>query len=229
MATIKKTDGGIEYLFGLLKEKARTVTRAAFWKIPHKNSGGISEIEYGFTDTAKDSGTARFIRITDIDEGGELINTDKKYVDLTEESKKYLLNKGDILVARTGATFGKTLLFNGDEKSIFASYLIRIQLHIDTILPTYYEVFSRSIGYWGQANSLVTGGGQPQFNGNALKKIQVPLPPLAIQKQIVKKIESERALVEGAKKLIEVYEGRMKETVGRVWGDGTAISQKKHE
>lgn len=36
MATIKKTEGGIEYLFGLLKEKAKTVTRAAFWKIPHK-------------------------------------------------------------------------------------------------------------------------------------------------------------------------------------------------
>ena len=36
MATIKKTDGGIEYLFGLLKEKTKTVTRAAFWKIPHK-------------------------------------------------------------------------------------------------------------------------------------------------------------------------------------------------
>src|SRR3989344_1008936 len=36
MATIKKTEGGIEYLFGLLKEKTKTVTRAAFWKIPHK-------------------------------------------------------------------------------------------------------------------------------------------------------------------------------------------------
>ncbi|MFA5060035.1 MAG: Shedu immune nuclease family protein [Candidatus Omnitrophota bacterium] len=38
MTTIRKTEGGIEYLFGLLKEKAKTVTRAAFWKIPHKNS-----------------------------------------------------------------------------------------------------------------------------------------------------------------------------------------------
>ncbi|NCP06960.1 MAG: hypothetical protein AUK33_00550 [Flavobacteriaceae bacterium CG2_30_34_30] len=37
MATIKKTENGIEYLFGLLKKKAKTVTRAAFWKIPHKN------------------------------------------------------------------------------------------------------------------------------------------------------------------------------------------------
>lgn len=38
MATIRKTEKGIEYLFGLLKEKAKTVTRVAFWKIPHKNT-----------------------------------------------------------------------------------------------------------------------------------------------------------------------------------------------
>jgi len=39
MATIKKTEKGIEYLFGLLKDKTKTVTRAAFWKIPHKTTG----------------------------------------------------------------------------------------------------------------------------------------------------------------------------------------------
>lgn len=36
MTTIKRTEGGIEYLFGLLKEKAKTITRVAFWKIPRK-------------------------------------------------------------------------------------------------------------------------------------------------------------------------------------------------
>ena len=38
MATIKKTENGIEYLFGLIKEKTKTVTRVAFWKIHHKSS-----------------------------------------------------------------------------------------------------------------------------------------------------------------------------------------------
>ncbi|MFA5011161.1 MAG: Shedu immune nuclease family protein [Ignavibacteria bacterium] len=36
MATIKRTDSGIEYLFGLLKVKTKTLTRVAFWKIPRK-------------------------------------------------------------------------------------------------------------------------------------------------------------------------------------------------
>jgi hypothetical protein len=36
MTTIKRTEGGIDYLFGLLKEKAKTITRVALWKIPRK-------------------------------------------------------------------------------------------------------------------------------------------------------------------------------------------------
>ncbi len=40
MATIRKTENGIEYLFGLLKQKAKTITRIAFWKIPHKTQQG---------------------------------------------------------------------------------------------------------------------------------------------------------------------------------------------
>jgi len=38
MATIKTTEKGIKYLVGLLKEKAKTITRTIFWKIPHENS-----------------------------------------------------------------------------------------------------------------------------------------------------------------------------------------------
>jgi hypothetical protein len=38
MTTIRKTEKGIEYLIGILKEKSKTITRVIFWKIPHKNS-----------------------------------------------------------------------------------------------------------------------------------------------------------------------------------------------
>ena len=44
----------------------------------------------------------------------DLSPSDAKYIDLTEESKKYLLKKGDLLLARTGATYGKTLFFDSD-------------------------------------------------------------------------------------------------------------------
>ena len=36
MKTIRMTEGGIEYLLGIIRNKAKTITRVAFWKIPHK-------------------------------------------------------------------------------------------------------------------------------------------------------------------------------------------------
>jgi len=37
MKIIKKTNSGVEYLIGLLKEKVQVSTRAVFWKIPHNS------------------------------------------------------------------------------------------------------------------------------------------------------------------------------------------------
>jgi len=50
-----------------------------------------------------------------------------------------------------------------------------------------------------------------------LTESEIPLPPLAIQKQIVEKIEAERALVESAKKLVEIYEEKTKEVIAKLW------------
>jgi restriction endonuclease S subunit len=60
---------------------------------------------------------------------------------------------------------------------------------------------------------------QPNLSVNALKAFLVPLPPYEIQKQIVGKIEVEHVLVESAKKLIEIYEQKTKDTVDKLWHD----------
>lgn len=169
----------------------------------------IADIEYGYTDTAKDDGDARFIRITDINEYGQLRMDSPKYINLNKEAEKYILNKNDILVARTGATFGKTLIYDYDEKAVFASFLIRIKLNTHKILPKYYWAFAQTDIYWNQANNLVTGGGQPQFNGNALKQIKIPLPPISIQQEIVAEIEGYQKIIDGAKLVVENYKPKI--------------------
>ncbi len=145
----------------------------------------LASFRYGFTDKAQEKGDMRFIRITDIDDSGCLSLNDAHYVNLTTESKKYLLKKGDLLVARTGATFGKTLYVPNDSPMVFASFLIQINLDNMRILNRYYWHFTRSSMYWQQANNLVSKAGQPQFNANVLKKIRVPLPSLHEQERII--------------------------------------------
>ena len=187
------------------------------WK--KKKISEIAELEYGIGEAARDSGEFRYIRITDIAHDGFLKNTDKKYIAETEDSKKYQLKKGDVLVARTGATFGKTVYFDEEEKSVFAGFLIRFNFNKKKIDSKFFWCYAQSEEYWSQAKSLVTGGGQPQFNANAVGKIAIPLPSLEIQKQIVEQIEEQRVAIEQAKNLKKIFEQKIKEKIGEVWGE----------
>ena len=180
----------------------------------------ITKPEYGFTAKAADEGDARFIRITDISEDGTLRSENPKFITLTSEAQKSLLMKGDILVARTGATYGKTMLFVEEHPSVFASYLIRLRFPPDCIHPGYYWAFAQSDTYWSQAERLVTGGGQQQFNGNVIKQVKLPIPPIAIQEAMVSELKAEQALVNPNRELIERFEQKIHAAIGRVWGDG---------
>ena len=53
----------------------------------------------------------------------------------------------------------------------------------------YYWHFAQSDLYWDQANKLVSTGGQPQFNSNALKQVIITIPSLEKQEQIVELLD----------------------------------------
>ena len=179
----------------------------------------VCAMEYGYTAKAQESGDTRFVRITDIDDNACLISDNPMFIDLSEESEPYLLEKGEVLIARTGATYGKTLLFSDNEQAVFASYLIRLSFNHDKVVPAFFTSFSIGEIYWQQARELVSGGGQPQFNANVIKRIRMPIPPIKTQQKIVAEIESERELVEANKKLIEIFEKKIKDKIGEVWGE----------
>lgn len=165
------------------------------YEIQWKTMGEIASFKYGFTAKGCDKGDARYIRITDISELGSLLPYDKKYIILNDESVEYLLNKDDIVMARTGATFGKTLLYEEDIPAVYASFLIKISFKNNDVLNKYYWHFTKSKHYWKQANKFVSKGGQPQFNANSLSQIVIPIPPLELQEKIVAILDRFETLV----------------------------------
>jgi type I restriction enzyme M protein len=180
--------------------------------------GDVCRVEYGYGETARKAGDVRYIRITDINKDGR-INGDPKYINLTKEAQRYLLNKGDLVVARTGATYGKTLLFEGNEKAVFASFLMRLNFDETKVFPPFYWLFTRTQGYWSQAKALVTGGAQPQFNGNAIKKIMIPLPSISEQKEIYFKTAKEQNLILYNTELTNIFKQKIKDKIAEVWGE----------
>lgn len=176
----------------------------------------LATLEYGLGTSAKEDGKYRFVRITDINEFGLLKQSDPKYVDIDKTEIGYVLAKGDVLVARTGATYGKCLYFDSDVPSVFAGYLIRVNLN-ERISNQFFWMFSQSTDFDSQKKRLVTGGGQPQFNANALCKVIVPVPPIVEQEKLVNAMSIEAKQIETFRELILSYEGKIQKVIRKLW------------
>ncbi|MEL3900987.1 MAG: restriction endonuclease subunit S [Treponema phagedenis] len=96
----------------------------------------IEKPQYGAAYKAKDKASdIRYIRITDITEDGSLTDT---FASADQFKEQYLLNQYDFLIARSGATVGKTFLYEEKYgKAIFAGYLIRFVLNKSMVDPYY--------------------------------------------------------------------------------------------
>ncbi|MBO5739102.1 restriction endonuclease subunit S [bacterium] len=159
-----------------------------------------TQIHYGYTASAENSGNVKLLRITDIQDDKVLWNN-VPFCSISDDNiKKYMLQNRDILIARTGGTMGKTYVVdNLKETAVFASYLIRA-IPLNNINEKYIKIFMESPLYWKQLKEYSMGTGQPNVNGQSLSKLMVPLPPLTEQLRIVNKINKLLDFIENLKK-----------------------------
>ncbi len=162
--------------------------------------GDFSTNQYGYSAKAVDDDKLpKMLRITDIQDNG----VDWKTVPgcKIEDSKldQYRLVDNDIVIARIGATTGKSFLINKPPlNAVFASYLIRVRFSKD-FLPKYVYCFLQSETYWKQISDLSSGIALPGVNSTKLQTMMFPFPPLETQKRIVDRIESLFAKLDEAK------------------------------
>ena len=62
----------------------------------------------------------------------------------------------------------------------------------------------------------VTGTAQPKLNQENLNKIQIPLPPIEIQKQLVAEAEKEEEIIAANRRLIELMEGKISQVLAEI-------------
>lgn len=152
-------------------------------------------IHYGYTASAENKKVGpKLLRITDIQDN-KVDWTTVPYCPISEDDlPNYLLKSGDLVFARTGATVGKSFLVEGGiPESVFASYLIRVILK-KTVYPKFIYYFFQSPHYWNQIEKQKVGAGQENVNSQKLSQIEIPLPPLPVQRQIVAVLEQAEAL-----------------------------------
>ena len=146
--------------------------------------------EYGCVGTASKYrvGWPRYVRITDLTRSGGLRNGSEVSVS-PSVARNYTLHTGDIVFARSGATVGKTYLYDpSDGPCAFAGYLIRFRPDPKKALPEYVRWWTHSSSYWQWVRRTMREGAQPNINAQEYAKAILPLPSVEEQRLIVESI-----------------------------------------
>ena len=120
--------------------------------------------DYGMNAAAKPfDGENKYIRITDIDDVSSLYRYDDIVSPDGEIADNYLVRENDILLARTGASTGKSYLYrNSDGKLYFAGFLIRANIRKHNSYFVFTQLHTHR--YWRWVSVMSARSGQPGIN-----------------------------------------------------------------
>ena len=120
--------------------------------------------DYGMNAAAKSfDGNNKYIRITDIDEASSQYRYDDVVSPDGELEDSYLVKDNDILLARTGASTGKSYLYrNSDGKLYFAGFLIRANIYKHNSYFVFSQLHTHRYRKWISVMSARSG--QPGIN-----------------------------------------------------------------
>ena len=177
------------------------------WKKVTLGEIGIG-FNYGLNAPAKEyDGMNKYIRITDIEEStgayseADIVSPNGKLSD------EYIVNNNDILLARTGASTGKSYLYAPkDGRLYFAGFLIRFNVNKANPYFIYTNLHTRN--YWRWVNIMSARSGQPGINSQEYSSYPLYIPSRKEQNKIAnllqlldERIATQNKIIEDLKKL----------------------------
>lgn len=173
--------------------------------------------DYGMNAPAKVfDGENKYIRITDIDEASSIYNDSDIVSPDGTLTDNYLVNERDILLARTGASTGKSYLYNKtDGKLYFAGFLIRANV----LEHNPYFVFAQlhTHRYWKWVSIMSARSGQPGINSQEYSSFPIYTTSIQEERKISKLLSLLDERIATQSKLIEKLESLIKGISSRIF------------
>lgn len=171
-------------------------------------------MQYGANEAAEstDPSLPRFIRITDIDSSGRLRDDTVRTIS-EDAAAGYILRDGDVLFARSGATVGKSFIYDPSwGRAAFAGYLVRAAVNPELGSARFLYYFAQSKWYWDQIDAGAIQTTIQNVSAEKYKNVLVPVPDVARQRAIAEFLDRETArideLIAKNKRLIGLCEER---------------------
>ena len=113
---------------------------------------------------------------------------------------------GDVLVSRLPDPVGRACIAPSlSTRQITAVDCSIIRFAPGRLLPELFVAFTKSEHYYKNIEGYLTGTTRPRISRGNLSKVQIPLPPLDIQKEIVAEIEGYQKVIDGARAVVDNY------------------------
>lgn len=182
----------------------------------------ITRAQYGLSVRGERVGDLPILRMNcQLD--GRVVFRDLQYVTLDPATASaYELIDGDLLFNRTNSIdlVGRTALFEGSQRAVFASYLIRLSVDTDAVVPSFLNAYFNLVSVQQSLKALATRGvSQSNISASKLKEFVVPIPTIAEQREIISIIDSLNARIghatERAKTLRTLLASALNTVLGR--------------
>ncbi len=165
----------------------------------------IRSTEYGSSYPSKPRGAVPVLRMGNL-QGGRIDWSDLVFTDNELEIQRYELRRGDVLFNRTNTIelVGKTSIYEGEHRAIFAGYLIRVVTLPDRLDPRFLAyVMNTPVARRHGMQVLSVAVGQANINAEKLKTYPIPNPPsVEEQRAIATALSDVDALLDGLDRLI---------------------------
>lgn len=185
-----------------------------------------TRVQYGISKSMNNEQNGPpILRMNNLDGEGFLDLNVLKYVDISEEEiEKYSLEKGDILFNRVNSVelVGKTsIVGNSNLNLVFASYLIRVNVNDQKLLPNYLNYYMNSfLGKKEINRNLRRASGQANINAQELKSMIILVPPLREQHKIIFILSNVDEIIQKTQQLIDQLQLLKKGLTQRLFTEG---------
>lgn len=148
------------------------------------------------------------IKIANLNYGGDIKLLPKSFVNQDEKFKKFELKQGDVLMALTGGTLGKTCKILENYGSLYQNYRVGKFVSKDNAIDAYIYFVLQSSLVQKRVKSLVNEAAQPNFGKQDFDKIKLALPKIEEQQKIasfLSSVDDKISQLEKKKTLLENY------------------------
>ena len=153
----------------------------------------VESFKYGVNAAATDyDGVTKYLRITDLDESSGQFGTGLVTSPRAEEEtiRDFLLEEGDMVFARTGATVGRSYLFRKSVgRTVWAGFLIRARFKRNTD-PQFVAAYAQTDSYWTYVKLTSQRSGQPGLNSAEYAAMPITTPPTLEEQRAIGEVFS---------------------------------------